>query len=57
MENKICPFNMKPCMKGKCMFFDDELGKCQFKGQADYIVDYLVEIRDAVNEVGGLTDD
>lgn len=48
MEVKICPFCMNACMEEKCVFFDEELAKCQFVGQADYIVDALNEIRDAL---------
>jgi hypothetical protein len=30
-----------------------ELAKCEFKGKADYIVDYLIEVRDAITELQG----
>lgn len=56
MENndiKICPFNMKPCIEENCVFFDEGIAKCEFKGMADYIVDYLVEVRDAIIELQG----
>lgn len=53
MENKICPFIQKFCMKENCVFFDEEIAKCEFKGMADYIVDYLIEVRDAITELRG----
>lgn len=56
MENndiKICPFNMKPCIEENCVFFDEGIAKCEFKGMADYIVDHLVEVRDTIIELQG----
>ena len=53
MENKICPFIQKFCMNENCVFFDEEIAKCEFKGEADYIVDYLIEVRDAIAELRG----
>ena len=53
MENKICPFIQKSCMKENCVFYDMEIAKCEFKGKADYIVDYLIEVRDAITELQG----
>ena len=53
MENKICPFIQKFCMKENCVFYDREIAKCEFKGKADYIVDYLIEVRDAITELQG----
>jgi hypothetical protein len=34
-----------------------QLAKCEFKGKADYIVDYLIEIREAITELRGGDDD
>lgn len=53
MENKICPFIQKFCLKENCVFFDEEIAKCEIKGMADYIVDYLIEVRDAITELRG----
>lgn len=61
MEDKICPFIQKFCMKENCVFYDREIAKCEFKGKADYIVDclvdYLIEVRDAITKLQGGDDD
>ena len=50
-EKKICPFNMRPCMKADCVFFDAPSDVCELKGTGDLLFDILKKLEELEEEL------
>lgn len=50
MNKKKCPFNMKPCMEDECVFFEEDICECEFKGSIQYIGERFEDLFDTIRD-------
>ena len=49
-NEKICPFNLNPCMGEECVLFDSEVGQCEFKDMNRFIGECFTELVKAIED-------